>query len=144
MPDHPARCAAKRWAWTTVASRGHAQRACRQGGLMECVQEKSRVIAKCAPSSLRANVVSRACPGAEPAQRQEGKTQQETEHQTHVHRYQQDIVAQIVEMRNAAFVRAEITHRRRNVDRPGATPYQAHRGFGVEVEAAHRAMRFHY
>jgi hypothetical protein len=57
-----------------------------------------------------------------------------------MHPRQQQVVAAMMEMRYAALIRGEITHRRVGVDGAHATPAQAHQRLGIEVEAAHEAL----
>src|SRR5258707_12266173 len=60
-----------------------------------------------------------------------------------MHPGQQRVVAPIVEMRDAALLRAEVAHRRRQIDRPYAAPAQAHHSLHIEVEAPHPNLSAH-
>src|SRR5258708_29846355 len=65
--------------------------------------------------------------------------EEQLEHQARVHPGEEQVVAQIAEMRHAALGGAQVPHRHGNVERPYATPAQAHRRLSVEVEAPHPA-----
>src|SRR5208337_79444 len=82
---------------------------------------------------------SRAAAAGTP-RRQQGQAQQKTAQQTQVHPCQKGIVAPVLEMRDAALVRSEITHRCSDIDRLEALPAKAHGGFRIEIESPHPTL----
>src|SRR3569623_3482749 len=74
------------------------------------------------------------------AQQQPWQPGGETEKQSGKHPGHQRIVAQIAEMRDAAFVDREKANRRRQVHRLAAAPALTHYCFRVEIEAAHPTL----
>src|SRR5712671_1772958 len=56
-----------------------------------------------------------------------------------MHGGEEQVVAQIVEMRDAALLRAKVAHRRWQIDRRNSTPAQADRGLSIKIEAPHPA-----
>src|ERR1700678_637240 len=80
----------------------------------------------------------------EPLRHQYRQTQQKAAEEPQVHPRQQQVVAQIVEVRYATFVGAEIAHRCFDPDGPHALPAQTHRCFRIEVEAPHPYMAAHH
>src|SRR5688572_31905078 len=60
-----------------------------------------------------------------------------------MHAEQDHIVAQVMEMRDAAFIGAEIPDGDCDLDRKYAAPAQAYRGLGVEIVAPHPGLPLH-
>src|SRR5450755_2115156 len=74
---------------------------------------------------------------------QERQARDKSEKQPEMHPGQQRVVAPIVEMRDAAFLRAEIAYRRRQIDGPHAAPAQTHDSLYIEIETPHPKLSAH-